>query len=425
MKFNHKLQLSLLLVLLLMAMGGSFYLFFRDSFAYATIAFIGAAVFTRLIFAHYNRLVRKITLMFDAIDNSDNSLRFLNAPESSTADYLLNNALNRIKKTLLEAREEVQEQERYYEKILDQLNTGILVLNPVGAVVHINNKASELLVVDRPSHVNQLSIISESLPKIIGNLTSGQSDTVKFYNETTQVQLKLTLTELTIGKRSLRVVTISDIYTQINQAEVDSWSRISRVLTHEIMNSLSPIISLSETLVQSNDQSFVRRGLQIIAETALGLSRFVENYRSFSRLSVPNLARVDVVELVKRELTLFAPDAEVDSPEGSEYLEIDQGMISQVLSNLLKNAQEAVQQQGSGKVWVKIGRDANSSVFVDVCNDGYPISDEIREDIFVPFFTTKDNGNGIGLALSRQIMRLHHGSISLTTRPFTRFRITF
>ncbi len=406
-------------------MGGTFYLFFRDSFAYATIAFIGAAVFARLIFAHYNRLVRKITLMFDAIDNSDNSLRFLNAPESSTADYLLNNALNRIKKTLLEAREEVQEQERYYEKILDQLNTGILVLNPIGAVVHINNKARELLVVDRISHVNQLSILTEGLPQTINSLSSGQSDTVKFYNETTQVQLKLTLTELTISKRNLRIVTISDIYTQINQAEIDSWSRISRVLTHEIMNSLSPIISLSETLVQSNDQSFVRRGLQIIAETALGLNRFVENYRSFSRLSVPNLARIDVVELVKRELTLFAPDAEVDSPEGSEYLEIDQGMISQVLSNLLKNAQEAVQQQGSGRVWVKIGRDANSSVFVDVCNDGYPISDEIREDIFVPFFTTKTDGNGIGLALSRQIMRLHQGSIALTTRPFTRFRITF
>lgn len=367
--------------------------------------------------------MKKVGFMFNSIENDDFTFRFTAVKTKVANERYVNEALNRIKNLVLDAREEARRREKYYEVILNQLSSGIMIFNNQGVVFQVNDACLRLLGISSLTHIRQLEGVHTVIARELFDITEGQSKVVKFYDEISQVSLSLTCTHVETYQQSAKVVTITDIAGEIDSAEMDSWQRLSRVLTHEIMNSLAPITSLSETLLNTNDASMQKRGLVVINETAKGLTGFVENYRKLTRLPQPILALTDVEALVRKEVALFDGCVEILMKTSACTIEIDKTMISQVIVNLIKNALEAACGE---KVWIVIGRKENTgALYIDVCNEGDKISDEMRENIFVPFFTTKEKGSGIGLSLSRQIMRLHNGALTLSTRPYTTFRLQF
>jgi nitrogen fixation/metabolism regulation signal transduction histidine kinase len=365
--------------------------------------------------------------MFDAIENDDFTFRFTGSSTRLQSDELLNRSLNRIKNLVIEARQGIREREKYFEYILNQVSTGIIIVNEQGIVFNRNQHALRLLGLSQLTHIRQLSQVSEGLDKQFINLDEGENRKVTFYGEASEITLNIASTFVNLQDKRLKIIALTDIAADIEEAREESWKRMSSVLTHEIMNSLAPITALSESLLHTSDQEMVHQGLEIINSTAGGLKKFVENYRSITRIPTPQFQDIDLDTLVIKETELLSSTVDVKIETNNCLISVDKMQISQVLVNLLKNALEAIRESGdeSEKVWVEIGRNTKGNLFIDVCNTGVPISDEVRDNIFVPFFTTKENGNGIGLSISRQIMRLHEGTLTLSTKPFTRFRMQF
>lgn len=353
---------------------------------------------------HYQKTVRKVTFLFNAIDNGDYTFRF---PEGQRGDdRLLNAALNRVKGILEHARDEQMEHEKYFELIINSVDTGILVVDKQrGIVLRCNRAACQLLQRDTITHISQ---VEKQLQK-----------------------MSVRTSHTTLQDRRVTVVGFSDIQGELANQETDAWVKLIRVLTHEIMNTLTPIISLSSTLLK-HAEGEQREGLQVINSTSKELIQFVENYRKFSHVPTPQPQLFYVKPFLERMSQQakpnMPPETTIDiSVEPADLLVYaDEGLISRVLSNLLKNAGEAIGQHGH--IYLHAWSDAQEHVIIDVSNDGPLIPDDIAAHIFVPFFTTKKDGSGIGLSISRQIMRVSNGTLNLINderHRLTTFRLTF
>jgi nitrogen fixation/metabolism regulation signal transduction histidine kinase len=424
---NQLFKLILHILLLISATVAAIFAFINHWNIFGVIAVLLALAAGYLIIRIYNSSVQKIAFMFNSIENDDFTFRFTLHSKRFRNDKLLNMSLNRIKDLVLAARQEVREREKYFETILNQVTTGIVIMNEQGVVFHINNQALTLLGLYRLTHIRQLSAISEGLDTQFHKLSEGESRMVKFYNETAEVTLNITATHLQLQKRAFIIIALTDIAEDVDQIRMESWRRMSRVLTHEIMNSLAPITSLSQTLLESSDPKTINRGLEIINQTSKGLTKFVENYRKLTRIPPPVLEEIDLKTLIENEINLIGTNIELSVLTSDTQILADKVQISQVIMNLLKNAVEAVREANNSeaKIWIEIACNSKGRLYADICNSGTPISDEIRENLFVPFFTTKEEGNGIGLPLSHQIMLMHEGSLLVFTRTETRFRVQF
>jgi len=329
-------------------------------------------------------------------------------------------------------RKEISAQEKYYGLMLDHVKTGVVVIEQNGRVNYSNQTALELLGIATLGDIKQLKTVSESLYEAFESIVdTGQEQRASFYNESGKVTIALTSSKATIGKKEVEVVAFNDITSNISESEQESWAKLIRVLTHEIMNTVTPIASLSEALQQfDNVEEQVRSGLETIAQSSRGLIKFVDTYRTLTRVAAPVKKAVLVSDLVERVISLTQEQAQsrgaaVIFEEKTEdiLLYADEGQIIQILINIVKNALEADATE------VKIIAEINlaEQIVIEVHNNGTPISKESREELFVPFFTTKQEGTGIGLSLSNQIMRLHNGSINLTKSDDTGtiFKLTF
>ena len=370
-----------------------------------SVAVVVLASFCLYLRQRYKGTVRKVAFMFNALDNGDYTFHF---PESGHTDddKLLNASLNRVKDILRHARDEQIEREKYFELILDSVDTGILVVDDSrGVVLRSNRAALRLLQRDVITHLDQ---VKESMK----NLSSRE-----------------TYTEL--RGRKVRIVALSDIKGELANQETDSWVKLIRVLTHEIMNTVTPIVSLSETLLE-RPEGERREGLNVINRTSKELIRFVENYRKFTHVPTPVPKLFYVKPFLERMSRLSEPlfsrgcsiIIKVEPDDLLVYA--DEGLISRVVSNLLKNAAEAVDE--GGHIWLNAYTGEGDTVIIDVVDDGDIIPDDVAAHIFIPFFTTKKEGSGIGLSISRQIMRVSNGFISLVTDKhsgLTTFRLIF
>ncbi|MBC8594734.1 ATP-binding protein [Oscillospiraceae bacterium N12] len=381
----------------------------------------------------YRKHTRQVLFMIAALENNDNAFRF---PEDlgTTENRLINRALNRVSHILYNVKAETAQQEKYYELILDCINTGVLVLNDNGAVYQKNNEALRLLGLDVFTHIQQLSRIDKRLMETFSSCRADDKLQITFTNERETVHLSVRVSDITIRKEHLRILALNDINTELDEKEIDSWIRLIRVLTHEIMNSVTPITSLSDTLLSlaKTTDSEIRSGLQTISATGKGLLSFVESYRRFTRIPTPEPSLFYVKAFIDRMTEL----ARHQNPAGniSFHSEItpadlilyaDENLISQVVINLLKNATQAIGEQTDGQVFLRAWCNEDEEIMIEVKNNGPTISPEIAEHIFIPFFTTKEGGSGIGLSISRQIMRLSGGSITLLPGKETSFILRF
>jgi nitrogen fixation/metabolism regulation signal transduction histidine kinase len=356
--------------------------------AIATTLIVVLLAIVFLLWRRNRRMVSKVAFLFNAIDNGDYAFRY---SEERKGDAIINQSLNRIKEILQHARDEQIEKEKYFELILDSVDTGVLVVDEErGLVLRCNQAAHKLLNREAITHFNQ---VSDALKKF-----------------------SVRETHTILQQRRVRIIAFSDIGGELANQEIDSWVRLIRVLTHEIMNTLTPVISLSEALLPRTEGE-QHEGLEVIHRTSKDLIRFVENYRQFTHVPTPQPSPFDVKPFLQRMASQVKPLLRKDltitiSVEPDDLMVYaDEGLIARVVSNLLKNAAEATSE--GQHISLHAFSDTDESVVIDISDDGKPIPPDIASHIFIPFFTTKNEGSGIGLSISRQIMRVSNGSIAL------------
>ena len=386
------------------------------------------------LYRHYRRNIKKVTFLFDAIDNGDFSFSFP-TEKRFKEDKILHQSLNRIKLFLQHTREEQMDREKYYEQILNAVDTGILVVDSHDNILQHNQAALRLLNTDMLTHMNQVK---------------GKLKDEHLAKHETQAMLK---------DKHVRIIALSDVSHELSNQEVDSWIKLIRVLTHEIMNTITPVTSLSETLLtRVTEDKDLKQGLETIHKTGTELLAFVNNYRRFTHVPQPQPALFYVEPFLERMAMLCNHEVEISVSPKDLLVYADESLLSHVVTNLLKNAVEAfngqeklsternkqdgneqgrnkqecrsadLQSAASKKAFIRLQAYANvqESIIIDVSNNAGLIPEDVASHIFIPFFTTKPEGSGIGLSLSRQIMRVSGGSLSLhqdKAQGITTFRI--
>ena len=386
------------------------------------------------LYRHYRRNIKKVTFLFDAIDNGDFSFNFP-TEKGFKEDKILHKSLNRIKLFLQHTREEQMDREKYYEQILNAVDTGILVVDSHDNILQHNQAALRLLDTDVLTHMNQVK---------------GKLKDEHLAKHETQAMLK---------DKHVRIIALSDVSHELSNQEVDSWIKLIRVLTHEIMNTITPVTSLSETLLtRVTEDKDLKQGLETIHKTGTELLAFVNNYRRFTHVPQPQPALFYVEPFLERMALLCNHEVEISVSPKDLLVYADESLLSHVVTNLLKNAVEAfngqeklsaernkqdgnvqgrnkqecrsadLQSAASKKAFIRLQAYANAqeSIIIDVSNNAGLIPEDVASHIFIPFFTTKPEGSGIGLSLSRQIMRVSGGSLSLhqdKAQGITTFRI--
>ena len=380
---------------------------------FAALALVFLFVIWRMHLRHRSQL-RKVEFLFNAIDNLDFAFRFPVRGSNRT----FNTALNRIKDILTASHYAQQERERYYEKILSMVSTAILVEDDRGRVVFCNDAALRLLRRDSITHISQVE----------NDLKTGR--------------FSVRRNVVGLDGRQMQLWAVNDISSELVLQEITSWEKLIRVLTHEIMNGVAPVTSLSRTLLQRVEHGgevpaeTLRQGLQTIHSTSDQLLRFVENYRSLTLLPTPAPQPFYVKPFLERMLMLACA---TDGAEGLQMecsvspadlmLYADESLLTHVFTNLLKNAVEALQTSAAQERYVRVEAaiDEAETVRIRVSNNGPAIPADVAEQMFVPFFTTKNGGSGIGLSLSARIMQASGARMELveSSDRETVFLLTF
>ena len=355
------------------------------------------------LYRHYRRNIKKVTFLFDAIDNGDFSFNFP-TEKRFKEDNILHQSLNRIKLFLQHTREEQMDREKYYEQILNAVDTGILVVDGHDNILQHNQAALRLLDTDVLTHMNQVK---------------GKLKDEHLAKHETQAMLK---------DKHVRIIALSDVSHELSNQEVDSWIKLIRVLTHEIMNTITPVTSLSETLLtRVTEDKDLKQGLETIHKTGTELLAFVNNYRRFTHVPQPQPALFYVEPFLERMAMLCNLEVEISVSPKDLLAYADESLLSHVVTNLLKNAVEAFKEKRKlSFIRLQAYANAQESIIIDVSNNAGLIPEDVASHIFIPFFTTKPEGSGIGLSLSRQIMRVSGGSLSLhqdKAQGITTFRI--
>jgi nitrogen fixation/metabolism regulation signal transduction histidine kinase len=355
------------------------------------------------LYRHYRRNIKKVTFLFDAIDNGDFSFNFP-TEKGFKEDKILHKSLNRIKLFLQHTREEQMDREKYYEQILNAVDTGILVVDDHDNILQHNQAALRLLDTDVLTHMNQVK---------------GKLKDEHLAKHETQAMLK---------DKHVRIIALSDVSHELSNQEVDSWIKLIRVLTHEIMNTITPVTSLSETLLtRVTEDKDLKQGLETIHKTGTELLAFVNNYRRFTHVPQPQPALFYVEPFLERMAMFCNHEVEISVSPKDLLAYADESLLSHVVTNLLKNAVEAFREKEKlSFIRLQAYANAQESIIIDVSNNAGLIPEDVASHIFIPFFTTKPEGSGIGLSLSRQIMRVSGGSLSLhqdKAQGITTFRI--
>lgn len=381
---------------------------------------LGGAVIAALTYivtraATRRKLIGKIDFMSDALDSGETAFRY---SESRWRNRRLNKSLNRLRSIFEAEKAEVRERERYFGTMLDHVQSGVIVIDGE-KIDYSNTVAKGFLGMAEISSLRQIGRISPDLANAFREASEMESR-ASFISERGTVQFSISACTARLHGKEVSIVTFNDITREMENNESESWTRLIRVLTHEIMNTVTPVASLSSALSQNLDSysaEDIRSALGTIASSSEGLISFVQSYRSLTHISAPVRKAFYLKDLANDSVNIAKanwPPVNVLYRELSSdvILYADYGQMSQVLNNLIKNAVQA----GAGNVSITASIDKREQTVIDIANDGEPISASGQEQLFVPFYTTKGtSGTGVGLSLCRQIVRLNGGTIKLSS----------
>lgn len=436
---SNRFQIGWRICLIVLFTVGLSWAWFTGQHLILIVIFVVLLLIQMVQFIHYqHKLTERISYFFESIKNEDFSQNF-EPRKSSPLIRSLHENMQLVNDYIQRVKIDAQQQEHYFRALIEQVGTGILTFNEKGFVLHANQSLKKILGLEQLTHLAQLEKIDPKLAQILRQIQPNEQKLVQYTGKQGSTTLLVKSGAFRNQKQTLSLLSIQDINRELDEKELDSWLKLIRVLTHEIMNSIAPVTSLSESLAtyyqkegepipasEVNDKLIQNtiRELEIIKEQGRGLISFVESYRQFTRLPKPEKKLVTVVDLLEKIALLrraTLPDDHtritVKCPSRKLHVLADEQLISQVMINLVKNAVEALDQQESGEIEL-IGRENRTGQVEIVVRDNGPgIPPELMDEIFVPFFTTRENGSGIGLSLSRQIMRLHGGSLKVKSIP--------
>ena len=361
------------------------------------------------------KIIGKIDFMSDALDSGETAFRY---SESRWRNRRLNKSLNRLRSIFEAEKADIRERERYFGTMLDHVQSGVIVIDGE-KIDYSNTVAKGFLGMAEISSLRQIARISPDLANAFREASEMESR-ASFISERGTVQFSISACTAKLHGKEVSIVTFNDITREMENNESESWTRLIRVLTHEIMNTVTPVASLSSALSQNLDSysaEDIRSALGTIASSSEGLISFVQSYRSLTHISAPVRKAFYLKDLVNDSVNIAKanwPSVNVLYRELSSdvILYADYGQMSQVLNNLIKNAVQA----GAGNVSITASIDKREQTVIDIANDGEPISASGQEQLFVPFYTTKgSSGTGVGLSLCRQIVRLNGGTIKLSS----------
>lgn len=361
------------------------------------------------------KIIGKIDFMSDALDSGETAFRY---SESRWRNRRLNKSLNRLRSIFEAEKADIRERERYFGTMLDHVQSGVIVIDGE-RIDYSNTVAKGFLGMAEISSLRQIGRISPDLANAFREASEMESR-ASFISERGTVQFSISACTARLHGKEVSIVTFNDITREMENNESESWTRLIRVLTHEIMNTVTPVASLSSALSQNLDSysaEDIRSALGTIASSSEGLISFVQSYRSLTHISAPVRKAFYLKDLVNDSVNIAKanwPSVNVLYRELSSdvILYADYGQMSQVLNNLIKNAVQA----GAGNVSITASIDKREQTVIDIANDGESISASGQEQLFVPFYTTKgSSGTGVGLSLCRQIVRLNGGTIKLSS----------
>ncbi len=423
----------------------------EPQFALALLFAIVAIGFAFSLFRYVNDTNRRLARFFESVRYSDFAIRFSSAKDKGDSFAEVNRQFNEVLEAFRQTRAEKEANLLFLNTIVQHLSAGILVFDAQSGVLVSNSAAFQLLGVYRLHHLHDLPERHKALTQFVQNLSSKGK---MLYQPETNRQLAVQGVSVSLQGRAVRLLTLQNIHPELQRKEVDAWRNLTRVLRHEIMNSVTPIVSLVETaqeivkhdLPKNAATDDLTEALEVVAVRSRGLVNFVEAYRSFSAIPQPRLDDISAKTLLERVVQLAVSESKdlnikIESfvqPE-SLRLQADAGQLEMVLLNLVKNAREAFGTLTIGRaqpidpntpitnipitntpissprITLRAGADAKDRAFIEVEDNGPGIPAELLEEIFIPFFTTKPTGSGVGLSISKQIMQLHGGDIRVST----------
>ncbi len=421
-----------------------------DTEYYATFiaALFFAVVQIGLLVNFLDKTNKDIAKFLNSIRFDDFSYSFPDDHSGSSYNKL-NREFNSVLSKFRDIRAEKEAQYHYLKTVIQHIGVGLISFMPNGDVQLSNGAAKRILRLGNIRNLQDLSSLDPDLPERIELLENGETDLVKIHRGSSELQLALQATVFKLRKEEFKLVSFQNIQSELEEKEMEAWQNLIRVLTHEIMNSVTPISSLASTIdnailghiegsndpqyVESEDLEDIHMAISTIRKRSESLIKFVSDFRNMTRVPMPNksLFRVGdmldhIYQLMKPEMEKIGCNCEVSVEPDSIQLHADREQIEQVIINLIKNAQHAMVEVNNPKIALKAWVDSNSRVFISVEDNGPGIEKEALERIFIPFYTTKKTGSGIGLSLSRQIMRLHKGNINVVSEPGnTRFTLKF
>lgn len=426
----------LLIVILSSCLG--YFIVIKFSMRLAIIFFLLLIALTINLISYLNRTNKKIRFFFDSVRNDDSNLLF---PVETGNDSMnaLYKSMNKVNYQIQQLKIANRQQEQYFRTLLEHLAAGIITYNDKGFILHANSSAKKLLSIDVLTHLQQIERKDQKLYDIINSIRPYERRLIAVSSAGAEIQLSLKATSFRTNENELVILSIQDIKNELDEKEIESWMKLIRVLMHEIMNSITPITSLSESLsniyssegipvlpeqVNTKTIATTLQGLNVIKEQGKGLMSFVESYRKLTRVPEPVKKSFRVSDLMGRVQILYnslekSERSKLVVSVANPELEIfaDQNLISQVLINLLKNALEANENNNDAMIEITAVEGLNNHPEICVTDNGPGISPENLDEIFVPFFTTRQNGSGIGLSISRQIMKVHGGNLKVRSVP--------
>ncbi len=383
----------------------------------------------------------KLTRFFESIRHADFTSSFTDNQLGSSFEGL-NKEFNEVIAAFNKNKTEKEEHFNYLLTVIQHVSIGIIVFKRDGSVDVFNNAVKRLMQLPRLRNITDLSVIQDELPDKLINMKAGDKSLIKVFVADELLQLSMHATQFRMRGEEFVLVSFQDIHPELEQKEIESWQKLIRVLTHEIMNSITPISSLSDTVGDilkghetdpPNDEDYkedmesVQQAITTIANRSKGLLNFVELYRNLTRIPKPNFRHFYVKDLLKRATELLSPKIEKYNiqiaikifPKELKLL-ADPDLIDQVIINILLNAIDAVSDKelnnSSPKITIVASVNLNNRTTIEIADNGKGIKQDSLDKIFMPFFTSKKHGSGIGLSLSRQIMQMHKGSISVRSK---------
>ncbi len=395
--------------------------------------------------SYVERTNRKLTVFLDAIRHSDFSSSFSDQGLGKSFDEL-NQSFNEVIREFQKTRASKEEHYNYLQTVVQHISIAILVFTKDGSVNMLNNAFKRMLRISNLRYIHDLDKIDTNLSEVLQNIKAGDSELVRVFIDNELMQISVRATEFRMQNEDFVMVSLQNIHTELEAKEMDSWQKLIRVLTHEIMNSITPIVSLSSTVktllideenlklrqeIDPDDIDSAQSALNTIERRSRGLLNFVEVYRNLTRIPKPSFRHFEIGELFNNIRLLLEPKVEEQSiqcnyrvvPPGLK-LTADPDLIEQVLINLVINSIHAVRDVENPRIDIVATAENMNHINIAVSDNGYGIKPDNLEQIFVPFFTSKKEGSGIGLSLAREIMRLHKGNITVKSKPRVETRFT-